>query len=81
MDFSISYPGTMTAGFTRYQKPNNCAGRTNVTIKREIQENIDALHQWRLKSVVSEIEHITTGYNEYSNRVTLKVQFTQFFCC
>ena len=37
-----------------------------------LQENIDALHQWRCKSVVSEMEHITAGlYTEYSNRVTL----------
>ena len=34
-------------------------GKNNLNKK---QENIDAKHQWRRESVVSEIEHITAGY-------------------
>ena len=32
------------------------------------------------KSVVSDTEHITAGYTQYSNRVTLEVQFTELVC-
>ena len=34
-----------------------------------LQENIDAEHQWRRQSVVYEIQHITEGYTELSNRL------------
>ena len=36
-----------------------------------VKENIDVQHKLRRKSIVSEKEHTTAGYTEYSNRVTL----------
>ena len=46
------------------------------------QENIDANRQWRGKSVVSEIEHITACYTKFSHRVRviLEVQLNEFVC-
>ena len=43
------------------------------------QENIDAQHRWRRKSVVYELEHITEGYTEFWNRVTPGIPLLQNF--
>ena len=66
------YPFANKPG-TKAQRHNFLLGRTSTEpglalrqyarygSKKCLQENIDAQHQWRRKSVVSEIEHITAG--------------------
>ena len=38
------------------------------------------LSKWRRQLVVSETGHITADYTEFSNQVTLQIQFTELVC-